>query len=184
MLAWADEAARLEVMANADTPRDAARARDYGAKGIGLCRTERMFNDSDRLPIVQAMILADTPAERRAALDRLLPIQRADFKGIFAAMAGLPVTVRLLDPPMHEFLPTASQLEFEIGHLRHLQRAAQSVAELPDTLKLLDPELPAITSRASASCRRASNSTARRNASTRRSSGARRCSRRCTCCRK
>ena len=129
-------------MANADTPRDAARARGYGAKGIGLCRTERMFNDSDRLPIVQEMILADTPAERRAALARLLPIQRADFKGIFAAMAGLPVTVRLLDPPMHEFLPTASQLEFEISHLRHLQRAAQSVAELPDTLKLLDPELP------------------------------------------
>jgi len=142
LLAWADEAARLEVMANADTPRDAGRARDYGAKGIGLCRTERMFNDSDRLPLVQAMILADTPAERRAALARLLPIQRADFKGIFSAMAGLPVTVRLLDPPMHEFLPTASQLEFEISHLRHLQRAAQSVAELPDTLKLLDPELP------------------------------------------
>jgi pyruvate,orthophosphate dikinase len=142
LLTWADEAARLEVMANADTPRDAARARSYGAKGIGLCRTERMFNDSTRLPIVQEMILAETPAERRAALDRLLPIQRADFKGIFAALAGLPVTVRLLDPPMHEFLPTASQLEFEISHLRHLQRAAQSVAELPDTLKLLDPELP------------------------------------------
>ena len=136
------KSARLEVMANADTPRDAARAREYGAKGIGLCRTERMFNDSQRLPIVQDMILADTPAERRAALDKLLPIQRADFKGIFAAMKGLPVTVRLLDPPMHEFLPTASQLEFEIGHLRNLQRAARSVAELPDTLKLLDPELP------------------------------------------
>ena len=139
---WADEVARLEVMANADTPRDAARAREYGAKGIGLCRTERMFNDPQRLPIVQEMILADTPEERRAALAKLLPIQRADFKGIFAAMAGLPVTVRLLDPPMHEFLPTASQLEFEIGHLRNLRRAARSVAELPDTLKLLDPELP------------------------------------------
>jgi pyruvate,orthophosphate dikinase len=142
LLAWSDEVARLEVLANADTPRDAARAREYGAKGIGLCRTERMFNDSERLPIVQDMILADTPAERRAALDRLLPIQRADFKGIFAVMKGLPVTVRLLDPPMHEFLPTASQLEFEIGQLRNLQRAARSVAELPDTLKLLDPELP------------------------------------------
>jgi len=101
-----------------------------------------MFNDPQRLPIVQDMILADTPAERRAALDRLLPIQRGDFKGIFAALAGLPVTVRLLDPPMHEFLPTASQLEFEISHLRNLQRAARSVAELPDTLKMLDPELP------------------------------------------
>ena len=142
LLAWADEAARLEVMANADTPRDAARAREYGAKGIGLCRTERMFNDPQRLPIVQDMILADTTAERRAALDRLLPIQRGDFKGIFAALAGLPVTVRLLDPPMHEFLPTASQLEFEMGQLRNLQRAARSVAELPDTLKMLDPELP------------------------------------------
>ena len=142
LLAWADEVARLAVMANADTPRDAARARGYGAKGIGLCRTERMFNDSERLPIVQDMILANTAVERRVALDRLLPIQRADFKGIFAAMAGLPVTVRLLDPPMHEFLPTASQLEFEIGQLRNLQRAARSVAELPDTLKLLDPELP------------------------------------------
>jgi len=142
LLAWADEVARLEVLANADTPRDAARAREYGAKGIGLCRTERMFNDPQRLPIVQDMILADTTAERRAALDRLLPIQRGDFKGIFAALAGLPVTVRLLDPPMHEFLPTASQLEFEIGQLRNLQRAARSVAELPDTLKMLDPELP------------------------------------------
>jgi pyruvate,orthophosphate dikinase len=142
LLSWADESARLEVMANADTPRDAARARGYGAKGIGLCRTERMFNDSNRLPIVQEMILADTTAARRDALARLLPIQRADFKGIFAALEGLPVTVRLLDPPMHEFLPTASQLEFEIDHLRNLQRAAQSVAELPDTLKLIDPDLP------------------------------------------
>jgi pyruvate,orthophosphate dikinase len=142
LLAWADEVARLAVMANADTPGDAARARGYGAQGIGLCRTERMFNDPQRLPIVQEMILAETTAERRAALARLLPIQRADFKGIFTAMAGLPVTVRLLDPPMHEFLPTASQLEFEIGQLRNLQRATRSVAELPETLKMLDPELP------------------------------------------
>ncbi|HYR00800.1 MAG TPA: pyruvate, phosphate dikinase, partial [Casimicrobiaceae bacterium] len=102
LLGWADQVARLAVFANADTPRDAARARQYGAKGIGLCRTERMFNDSERLPIVQQMILAETPEARQSALDRLLPIQRADFKGIFKAMAGLPVTVRLLDPPMHE----------------------------------------------------------------------------------
>ncbi len=142
LLSWADEVARLRVLANADTPRDAARARQYGAIGIGLCRTERMFNDTQRLPIVQEMILADTADARRAALDKLLPIQRADFKAIFKAMAGLPVTVRLLDPPMHEFLPTASQLEFEISHLRHLQRLTRSVAELPDTLRLLDPELP------------------------------------------
>ena len=141
ILALADQAAQIKVFANADTPRDAARARRYGAQGIGLCRTERMFNEPDRLPIVQEMILAETPEERRAALDRLLPIQRGDFKGIFRAMEGLPVTVRLLDPPIHEFLPTAAQLEFEITHLRHLRRAVRSMEELPETLKLLDPDL-------------------------------------------
>ncbi len=142
LLEWADRAAHLKVLANADTPRDAARARAYGAMGIGLARTERMFNDSDRLPIVQEMILAETKEARQAALDKLLPIQRADFRAIFEAMAGMPVTVRLLDPPMHEFLPTASQLEFEIGQLRALQRTTRTIAELPGTLKLLDPELP------------------------------------------
>ena len=141
LLGWADEVARLMVFANADTPGDAARARGYGARGIGLCRTERMFNDPRRLPIVQDMILAATTKEREAALDRLLPIQREDFKGIFRAMAGLPVTIRLLDPPIHEFLPTATQLEFEITHLHHLARAVSSMDELPDTLKMLDPEL-------------------------------------------
>jgi pyruvate,orthophosphate dikinase len=142
LLSWADDLARLKVMANADTPRDAERARRYGAVGIGLCRTERMFNDVRRLPVVQEMILAETHEERQAALDRLLPFQREDFVGIFKAMAGLPVTVRLLDPPMHEFLPTVAQLEFEIAHLRNLQRATRSIAELPDTLRLLEPELP------------------------------------------
>jgi pyruvate,orthophosphate dikinase len=142
LLTWADEEARLRVLANADTPRDAARARQYGAMGIGLCRTERMFNDPQRLPIVQEMILADGIEARRAALDKLLPIQRADFKALFQAMAGLPVTVRLLDPPMHEFLPTTSQLEFEIGHLHRLKRVTRTVTELPDTLRLLDQELP------------------------------------------
>ena len=110
LLGWADEAAKIKVKANADTPDAARRARKYGAKGIGLVRTERMFNDVDRLPIVQEMILSDTPKARATALDKLLPIQRGDFKGIFEAMTGLPVTVRLLDPPMHEFLPTATQL--------------------------------------------------------------------------
>jgi pyruvate,orthophosphate dikinase len=142
LLSWADECSRLKVLANADTPRDALRAREYGAMGIGLCRTERMFNDPQRLPIVQEMILAETPDLERTALAKLLPIQRADFEAIFSAMAGLPVTVRLLDPPMHEFLPTAAQLEAEISHLRHLRRTTRSVAELPDMLKLLDPELP------------------------------------------
>ncbi|MHB1591215.1 MAG: pyruvate, phosphate dikinase [Sulfuricella sp.] len=141
LLAWADEVARLRVMANADTPEAAAKARSFGAMGIGLCRTERMFNGTDRLPIVQEMILAETPEQRQAALDRLLPIQRSDFKGIFKAMKGLPVTVRLLDPPMHEFLPTAAQLELEIAHLHQLRDTIKGLEELPETLKLLNPKL-------------------------------------------
>jgi pyruvate, orthophosphate dikinase len=141
LLAWADETAKLKVMANADTPEAAARARSFGAMGIGLCRTERMFNSTDRLPIVQEMILAETKEERQAALDRLLPIQRMDFKGIFKAMKGLPVTVRLLDPPMHEFLPTAAQLEVEIAHLHQLRDTIRGLEDLPDTLKLLSPKL-------------------------------------------
>ena len=141
VLSWADEVARLKVMANADTPEDAAKAREYGAMGIGLCRTERMFNGTDRLPIVQEMILAETTEERQAALDRLLPIQRSDFKGIFKAMKGLSVTVRLLDPPMHEFLPTAAQLELEIAHLHHMRETIKGLEELPETLKLLNPKL-------------------------------------------
>jgi pyruvate,orthophosphate dikinase len=141
LLKWADQVARLKVMANADTPEDAARAREFGAMGIGLCRTERMFNSTDRLPIVQEMILAETLEERQAAIDRLLPIQRADFKGIFKAMKGLPVTVRLMDPPLHEFLPTAAQLELEIAHLHHLRDSLKALEELPETLKLLNPKL-------------------------------------------
>ena len=141
LLAWADGVSRLQVMANADTPEDAARARAFGATGIGLCRTERMFNSTDRLPIVQEMILAETVEERQAALDRLLPIQRADFKGIFKAMKGLPVTVRLLDPPVHEFLPTTAQLELEIAHLHHMRDTINGLEELPETLKLLNPKL-------------------------------------------
>ena len=141
LLEWADQTARLKVMANADTPRDAARARRFGAHGIGLCRTERMFNDVDRLPIVQDMILAETAADRQAALDKLRPIQRADFCGIFRAMHGLPVTVRLLDPPIHEFMPTTEQLEYELSHLHHLQRTVVSMDELHDTLKMLDADL-------------------------------------------
>src|SRR5512146_3281454 len=141
LLTWADQVARLKVMANADTPEDAIRAREFGAMGIGLVRTERMFNSTDRLPIVQEMILAETTEARQAALDRLLPIQRSDFKQIFKAMKGLPVTVRLLDPPMHEFLPTAAQLELEIAHLHQLRDTIKGLEELPDTLKLLNPKL-------------------------------------------
>ena len=105
ILGWADELRTLGVRANADTPEDARRARRYGAEGIGLCRTEHMFFGAERLPVVQEMILAETETDRRAALDRLLPFQQSDFEAIFEAMDGLPVTIRLLDPPLHEFLP-------------------------------------------------------------------------------
>lgn len=117
LLKWADETADLKVMANADTPDAARRAREYGAMGIGLCRTERMFNASDRLPIVIDMILANNAEDRTAALNRLLPIQRADFIDLFTVMSPDPVTVRLLDPPMHEFLPTEQQLLEQIRTL-------------------------------------------------------------------
>jgi pyruvate,orthophosphate dikinase len=118
LLEWADEIADLKVMANADSPEAARKAHEYGAMGIGLCRTERMFNASDRLPIVIDMILANTAEERKEALDHLLPIQRADFIELFTVMSPDPVTVRLLDPPMHEFLPTEHQLLEEVKNLR------------------------------------------------------------------
>ncbi len=118
LLGWADEIADLKVMANSDTPAAAKKALEYGAMGIGLCRTERMFNASDRLPIVIEMILADTESDRKAALDRLMPIQRADFIELFSVMSPRPVTVRLLDPPMHEFLPTERQLLEQLETLR------------------------------------------------------------------
>jgi pyruvate,orthophosphate dikinase len=118
LLSWADEESKLKVMANADTPAAAKKAREYGAMGIGLCRTERMFNASDRLPIVIDMILANNREDRQRTLDKLLPIQRKDFIELFTVMAPDPVTVRLLDPPMHEFLPTEQQLVDEIRMLR------------------------------------------------------------------
>ncbi len=142
LLAWADETARLKVMTNADTAEDAHRALKYGTMGIGLCRTERMFNASDRLPIVVEMILAETAEERQSALDRLLPIQRTDFKEMFEVMSPRPVTVRLLDPPIHEFLPTEQQLVEEIDHLRNLRGTVQEMVGLSDTVKLLDPDHP------------------------------------------
>ena len=111
VLGWADDFRRLRVRANADTPEDTAKAREFGAEGIGLCRTEHMFFGEERLPVVQRMIMADDEHGRREALDELLPMQQSDFEGIFEAMTGLPVTIRLLDPPLHEFLPTEEDAE-------------------------------------------------------------------------
>jgi pyruvate,orthophosphate dikinase len=113
ILGWADGLRRLQVWANADNPEDAAKAREFGAQGIGLCRTEHMFFGDERLPVVQEMILASDEAGRREALDRLLPFQQSDFEGIFEAMAGLPVVIRLLDPPLHEFLPPLEEAKDE-----------------------------------------------------------------------
>ena len=103
---WAEPFRKLGVRANADIPRDAIQARAFGAEGIGLCRTEHMFFGEKKLPHMRAMILANNEKDRRAALKKLLPLQRADFVGVFRAMDGFPVTIRTLDPPLHEFLPT------------------------------------------------------------------------------
>ncbi len=113
ILGWGDEHRTLKVRANADTPEDAAKAREFGAQGIGLCRTEHMFMAEERLPVMREMILADSEEGRREALDKLLPMQQGDFEAIFEAMAGLPVTIRLLDPPLHEFLPPPEQVTDE-----------------------------------------------------------------------
>ncbi|MEU0086038.1 pyruvate, phosphate dikinase [Streptomyces sp. NPDC006274] len=121
LVGQADEARSMEVRANADTPEDAARARRFGAQGIGLCRTEHMFL-GDRRPLVEAMILAHDDAEREAALAALLPLQRRDFTGILAAMDGLPVTIRLLDPPLHEFLPDLTELSVRVARQGALGR--------------------------------------------------------------
>ena len=139
LLSWADEISQLRVMANADTPATAQVALDYGAMGIGLCRTERMFNAVDRLPLVVEMILAHNLEERRAALEKLLPIQREDFKEIFAIMAPRPVTVRLLDPPMHEFLPSEHQLEDELRALEQYLVVARGRAAAYNAMRLEHP---------------------------------------------
>jgi pyruvate,orthophosphate dikinase len=118
VLAWADELRRLGVRVNADTPKDAIRARELGAEGIGLCRTEHMFMAEDRQPKMRAMIMASDSEGRRAALAELLPLQEEDFIGIFDAMQGLPVTIRLLDPPLHEFLPNLPDLSARVEHAR------------------------------------------------------------------
>jgi pyruvate, orthophosphate dikinase len=133
VLAWADDVRRLDVRTNADTPQDARRARELGAQGIGLCRTEHMFMAEDRQPKMRAMIMAHDTESRRAALGELLPLQQDDFAGIFEAMAGLPVTVRLLDPPLHEFLPNAEDLATQVERARN-----EHSDELPALERLLE----------------------------------------------
>jgi pyruvate,orthophosphate dikinase len=137
LLGWADEIASLKIMSNADTVEAATKASDYGAMGIGLCRTERMFNAQDRLPLVIDMILAKDKVERQKTLDMLRPVQKADFKSLFKIMAPRPVTIRLLDPPIHEFLPSEKQLEQEIKHLRRLRETVEGVNDLMNTMHLL-----------------------------------------------
>lgn len=134
LLKWADEIRKLGVRTNADNPADARKAFEFGAEGIGLCRTEHMFMDPARLPIVQKMILAESAVERREALDELLPMQQSDFMGIFEAMQGNPVTIRLLDPPLHEFLPDKEELLVDVTRL---QLTAPGSPELAEKERLL-----------------------------------------------
>jgi pyruvate,orthophosphate dikinase len=131
------------VRANADTPEDAAKAREFGAEGIGLCRTEHMFFGEERLPVVQEMIMAEDSSGRQAALDRLLPMQQVDFEGIFDAMAGLPVTIRLLDPPLHEFLPSEDEATDERmrRRIRALREANPMLGTRGSRLGLMWPEV-------------------------------------------
>jgi pyruvate, orthophosphate dikinase len=143
VLGWGDEYRRLAVRANADTSQDAAKAREFGAQGIGLCRTEHMFMAEDRLPVVREMILAEGEEGRRKALDKLLPMQESDFEAIFEAMAGLPVTIRLLDPPLHEFLPPLDQATDERmrRRIRQLQEANPMLGTRGCRLGLQWPEI-------------------------------------------
>ena len=141
LMDWVDEIRRLKVRTNADTPKDAAVARDFGAEGIGLCRTEHMFFEGDRIDAVREMILADNADGRKQALDKILPMQRKDFTGIFRAMDGLPVTIRTLDPPLHEFLPHTQE---EIKDLAHkLGVKIRSIKEKVQYLQEANPMLGA-----------------------------------------
>nr|MBC8284122.1 pyruvate, phosphate dikinase [Nitrospinota bacterium] len=139
MVAWAGEVRSLEIRANADTPKDAQMARSFGAQGIGLCRTEHMFFDEERIFLVRKMILADNDKVRNEALKKLLPIQRNDFLSIFKAMEGLPVTVRLLDPPLHEFLPNAAP---EIKSLaREMKLSSMALSKKIESMNEMNPML-------------------------------------------
>jgi pyruvate,orthophosphate dikinase len=138
LLSWADDVRDLDVWANADYPVDAERARRYGARGIGLCRTEHMFFEPERLPLVQRMITAETRAERIEALDGLLPHQREDFAGLFRVMHGYPVIIRLIDPPLHEFLPSWDQLTSDSADLKIRLRSASTLQEMNSLLEEID----------------------------------------------
>jgi pyruvate, orthophosphate dikinase len=135
LMEWADEFRTLEVWANADYPDDARRARQLGAQGIGLCRTEHMFFEEDRLPIMREMIMARNGHDRQDALDKLLPLQQSDFEGLFEAMDGLPVVVRLLDPPLHEFLPDHQELLRELSELKLKLQHLDTLREIDQTLE-------------------------------------------------
>jgi pyruvate,orthophosphate dikinase len=141
LMDWADKKAKIEVWANADTPDMVAKAHHHGAKGIGLVRTERMFNEADRLPLMRNLILADSPEERKQWSDKLMPLQRQDFAEIFRVMNGLPVTIRLLDPPLHEFLPSSEELMNEINRLKEFSQVLSALEQIPGTLTIMDPEL-------------------------------------------
>jgi pyruvate,orthophosphate dikinase len=138
VLKWADEYRRLGIWANADTVSEAKKALEFGAQGIGLCRTERMFNDIDRIGIFQEMILADTTENRTSALERLKLFQKKDFKEIFQVMQGRPVTIRLLDPPLHEFLPSEEETKRQVKKLQEYQTALVNVSKMPGLLSTLD----------------------------------------------
>jgi len=135
LLTWADEVAKIGVRANADTPVDATTARNFGAKGIGLCRTEHMFMATDRLPVVQEMILAQTHEERKAALDKLLPMQQGDFEAMLKTMEGYEVIIRLLDPPLHEFLPDEMELALKLNTLKLTNGSKEEIEETEKLLK-------------------------------------------------
>jgi len=138
LMGWAEPFRKIGVRANADIPRDAVAARSFGAEGIGLCRTEHMFFAEDRIPHMRAMIMARTEPERRAALSKLLPMQREDFEGLFRAMDGLPVTIRLLDPPLHEFLPKREQLMVDIAKLEINDPKSAKLSEAREILRRVE----------------------------------------------
>ena len=160
IMEWADELRTMKVRTNADTPTDAAQAREFGAEGIGLCRTEHMFFEPDRIAAIREMIVSKTPEQREAALAKLLPMQRGDFEGIYEAMEGYPVTIRLLDPPLHEFLPhdeedivaLAAEMNLDVDELqvsdRRLHEFNPMMGHRGCRLDVTYPEIGAMQTRA------------------------------------